>query len=274
MSSGKIWLGFYKRCMGNSRTPKWSAWFRAYQELNDFLPEGDRKQWFIYRFNGSPSIKDAVEAAGIPHTEVDLILVNGESVSFAYRLQHEDRVSIYPVFESFDMEGVTRLRMRPLRNPAFVLDVHLGKLARLLRLFGFDALYRNDLDDPEIIDISIEQGRVILTRDVGILKHRRVTHGYWVRGTDPEEQLEEVISRFQLEGAVRVFSRCMNCNGPLNRVEKKEVEHLLEPETRKHFDTFFQCGSCGQVYWRGSHYDKLQETIRRILSFTNRPDAV
>lgn len=260
--------------MDKTKTPKWSAYFRAYEELNDFLPEKDRKQWFVYRFNGSPSIKDAVEAAGIPHTEVDLILVNGESVTFDYRLQHGDRVSVYPVFESFDIEGVTHLREQPLRKPAFILDVHLGKLARLLRLFGFDALYRNDLDDPEIIDISVEEGRVILTRDVGILKNRRVTHGYWVRNTDPEEQLKEVISRFQLEGAVRVFSRCMNCNGELKPVEKNEVEHLLEPETCRHFDTFFQCGSCGQVYWKGSHFDKLQEKIRRVLSFTNEEDPV
>ena len=260
--------------MDKTKTPKWYAYFRAYEELNDFLPEEDRKQWFVYRFNGSPSVKDAVEAAGIPHTEVDLILVNGESVTFDYRLQQEDRVSVYPVFESFDIEGVTHLRERPLRKPAFILDVHLGKLARLLRLFGFDTMYRNDLDDPEIIDISVEEGRAILTRDVGILKHRRVTRGYWVRNTDPEEQLKEVISRFQLEEAIRVFTRCMNCNGELKPVKKSEVEHLLESETRKHFDTFFQCGSCGQVYWKGSHFDKLQEKIRRILSFTNRKEGV
>ena len=147
-----------------------AANFRFYEELNDFLPENKRKIEYSYAFYGTPAVKDAIEAEGVPHTEVDLILVNGKSVGFDYLLQHSDRVSVYPVFETLDISPVIRLREKPLRESKFILDVHLGKLTKLLRRLGFDSNYRNDYSDPEIVNISLKEKRIILTRDRGILK--------------------------------------------------------------------------------------------------------
>ena len=153
------------------------AQFRFYEELNDFLAPALRKCEFAYAFTGTPSVKDPIEAIGVPHTEVDLVLVDGESLDFTRRLTGGERVAVYPVFERLDIAPVTRLRARPLRRTRFVLDVHLGKMARYLRLLGFDALYRTDYDDATIIRLSLDEQRIILTRDRGVLKHTAVTHG-------------------------------------------------------------------------------------------------
>ena len=158
-----------------------TADFRFYEELNDFLPPELRKRTFTYTFNGTPAVKDAIEAIGIPHSEVDLVLIDGQSVDFARHLRHGVRVAVYPMFERLDVTRVTRLRPRPLRRIRFVLDVHLGTLARYLRLLGFDTLYRNDYDDHQIVRLAHEDARIILTRDLGLLKHGAVTHGRWVR---------------------------------------------------------------------------------------------
>ena len=242
-----------------------TASFRFYQELNDFLPLYNKKQQFTYSFKSNPSIKDAIEALGVPHTEVDLILVNGTAVDFSCRLRQGDRVSVYPVFESFDVSHVTRLRKQPLRNSRFILDVHLGKLARDLRMFGFDTLYENDYDDPEIVRLGVEEQRIILTRDIGILKHSDVTHGYWVRSTHPEEQLIEVMQRFDLYCQCRPLTRCIVCNGPIETVSKNEIHQRLLPRTKKFYSEFFFCRRCDRIYWKGSHYIKMSEKIRDTL---------
>lgn len=241
------------------------AIFRFYEELNDFLPMEKQKQSFAYYFNGTPSIKDAIEALGVPHTEVDLILVNGNSVSFEYLLKPADYVSVYPVFESLNISPLIRLRPEPLREVKFVLDVHLGKLARLLRLLGFDSFYWNNLTDAEIVDISLNERRIILTGDRGILKNKKVTHGYFIRNSNPELQLSEVVQRFDLYWQIRPFQRCLNCNGLIQSVEKEKITAFLLPNTRHTFNEFFQCMNCQQIYWKGSHYQRMQEKIERIL---------
>jgi len=166
-----------------------TAYFRFYEELNDFLPQEKRKKLFPYEFNGTPSIKDAIEAIGVPHVEIDLILVNSLSVDFSYKLKNADSVSVYPVFESFDIASVTHLREKPLRDLKFVADVHLGKLTKYLRLYGFDTYYRTDLNDEEIIDLAGSDKRVILTKDKGLLKNKKVTRGYYIRSRYPRYQL-------------------------------------------------------------------------------------
>lgn len=240
--------------------------FRLYAELND-LPavksKGGRE--IIYSIKGKTSVKDAIESLGIPHTEVDLILVNGTPVTFAYHLHPGDRISVYPVFESLDIGRVNRLRPAPLREPKFILDVHLGKLARWLRIAGFDTLYRNDYHDDEIIQTALKECRIILTRDLGILKNGKVTHGYFIRETRPESQFSEVIRRFQLASSLAPFSRCVVCNTPLTKVSKKEVSHLLQPLTRKFYDEFRKCPSCGKIYWKGSHYNRMHQRMMKIL---------
>ena len=145
--------------------PEYTAEFRFYALLNDFLPPAQRKRTMHYRFSGHPGIKDPIEVFGIPHTEVELIIVNGQSVGFDYQLQAGDRVAVYPVFKSLDINPLVRLREKPLRDPRFILDVNLGKLAKRMRLLGFDSLYRNDYNDAEIVNFAVNEQRIVLTRD-------------------------------------------------------------------------------------------------------------
>jgi uncharacterized protein with PIN domain len=253
------------------------AEFRFYAELNDFLgtkPAGERVTTYAYR--GHPSVKDAIEALGVPHTEVDLILANGETVDFDYHLRPGDRIAVYPVFESLDISSLVRLRgaaalRRPLRRTAFVLDVHLGKLARLLRMLGFDARYRNDYEDKEIVDIARQERRIILTRDRGLLMRGAVTHGYWVRSMAPVAQAREVVRRFDLREQVQPFTRCLRCNGTLEPVPAEVVRDRVPPQAaawcaERGICDYHRCTRCGQVYWPGTHYERMQRTVARILA--------
>jgi uncharacterized protein with PIN domain len=236
-----------------------SAEFRFYEELNDFLPVGWRKRTLCYRFNGHPGVKDPIEAHGVPHTEVELIIVNDLSVGFDYRLQDGDRVAVYPLFESFDVSPLVKLREAPLRRTAFVLDVNLGKLARRLRLLGFDALYSNRYEDAEVADIAAAEKRIVLTRDRRLLHAKRITHGYWVRSVDPDGQTGEVLRRFDLYRQIRPFRRCLLCNGVLKPVPKAEILHRLEPKTKLYYEVFFTCDACGKIYWEGSHLAGMRQ---------------
>jgi len=251
--------------MGRKPPKDRQAAFRFYAELNDFLPPETDGPERPYRFSGKPSVKDAIEAQGVPHAEVELILVNGREADFGRPLRHGDRVAVYPVFESFDVASAVRLREGPLREIAFVLDGHLGKLARWLRLLGFDAAYRNDFEDAEVADLSARQGRVVLTRDRRLLHRKAIERGYWVRSLRPDEQIAEVLRRFQLERAVRPFRRCLACNGLLRPVPKAEILDQLEPKTRRYYDDFRRCQSCGKIYWKGSHYDRMAAKLSRAL---------
>lgn len=242
------------------------ATFRFYEELNDFLPKEKRKRQFEYCLKLNQTVKDAIEAIGVPHTEVDLIIINGESAGFAYHPQHADFISVYPVFESFNIKSVVKLRPKPLRVTKFVLDVHLGKLCKYLRMLGFDTFYHNHLEDSEIIKISITQKRIILTRDIGILKNGKVTHGYWLRSQNPREQIQEVIKRFDLLKDIKPFNRCTVCNGLVRNVDKEKVTDLLEPGTKKYYHQFFQCESCLKIYWEGSHYEKMNTFIEDVVA--------
>ena len=239
------------------------AEFRFYEELNDFLPPEKRKRSFKHRFRGTPSVKDTIEAIGIPHTEVDLVLVNGQSVGFDHILRGGERVAVYPVFERLDVSPVTRLRPTPLRESRFVVDVHLGTLARYLRLLGFDTVWRNDLQDPEIIHCASRERRIILTRDLGILKDGRVTHGYWLRSIDPQAQVEEVVRVFDLGSQLAPYSRCMECNGTVRSISRREAAPRVPLQVFLVYRDFSRCESCGRVYWAGSHQRRLGAVIER-----------
>lgn len=248
----------------NSRIRDARALFRFYEELNDFLAPDRRKVAFDYAFNGTPSVKDAIEAIGVPHSEVDLVLVDGRSVGFEHRLTGGERVAVYPVFERLDIAPLTRLRPRPLRQTRFVVDVHLGKLARHLRLLGFDTLHRNDWDDATIVRRSLDEARTILTRDVGLLKNAAVTHGHWVRATAPRAQLAEVVRAFDLSGAMRPFTRCTVCNGELRPVAKDAVAERLPERVRARCTEFAQCGQCERIYWAGTHHERLRRLVAAV----------
>ena len=240
------------------------ARFRFYEELNDFLPADRKKCDFEHIFSGRNSVKDMIEALGVPHPEIDLILVNGHPVDFSYVVQDGDRISVYPVFESFDITPLVRLRPRPLRTSRFVLDTHLGKLAKYLRMLGFNTLYRNDYDDATLAALASQESRILLTRDQGLLKRRVVMRGYYVRETQPRQQLREVLSRFDLHRAMHPFRRCLSCNGLLGSVPKAEILDRLEPNTRRYFQDFWRCNDCGRIYWKGSHYQRMVRVLEEL----------
>ena len=241
------------------------AYFRFYGSLNDFLPSSRRQQGFAYLVRGNPSIKDTIEALGIPHPEVELILANGQSVDFSYSLKNGDRFSVYPQFTSLSLGSLQLLRPHLLLT-RFVLDVHLGKLATYLRLLGFDTWYRNDCDDEELADISDSEQRILLTRDRGLLKRSIVTYGYCVRAINPIQQSREVLQRFALWDKIRSFQRCLRCNGDLVSVDLDEVSARLPTKTRQYYNKFYLCQGCQQIYWKGSHYSDLQKLVQKITN--------
>jgi len=238
-----------------------SAKFRFYAELNDFLPYKQRFEDVKIAFCGRQTVKHLIESIGVPHTEVDLVLVNGKSFDFSYLVKNKDRISVYPVFERFDISPINHLRPEPLRNPKFILDVHLGRLAAYLRLLGFDILYDTEFCDEEIAELSKEQQRICLTRDRGLLKRKLINRGYCLRSTDSRLQLKEVLQRFDLRKKIKPYTRCVHCNGILNDVEKEAILDKIMPGTQEYYDDFKQCADCGQVYWKGSHFDRLQKLI-------------
>ena len=239
--------------------------FRFYEELNDFLAPRQHKQDIEYRFDGQPAIKDPIEVLGVPHSEVDLILINGDSVGFDYKLKNGDRVAVYPMFESLDISQLQRLRPEPLRKTAFIVDVNLGKLARRLRMIGFDTTYGNRLDDREIVNIAKREQRIILTRDQRLLFRKAITHGYWVRSDDPDTQLKEVMRRLDLHRQIKPLQRCLECNGKIERVDREQLWSSLEPLTRRYYSKFFRCSHCSKVYWEGSHVAHMNDAIRQMI---------
>ncbi|MBO0692708.1 MAG: Mut7-C ubiquitin/RNAse domain-containing protein [Acidimicrobiaceae bacterium] len=237
---------------------------RFYAELNDLLPRDRRGQAFTVEVAPGTTVKDLAESLGVPHTEIDVILVNSEPVGLAHRIRDGDRVSVYPMFEAFDVTSHAPFRPSPLRTPRFVLDVHLGKLARGLRLLGFDTRWHNHASDEDLVRASLREHRVLLTRDRGLLKRSAVTHGYLVRETAWRAQVQEVLRRFDLFDAVEPFRRCLECNGQLEEVAKADVDDQLSPRTRRDYDEFHRCLGCGRVYWRGSHFDRLRTVVDEL----------
>jgi uncharacterized protein with PIN domain/sulfur carrier protein ThiS len=238
---------------------------RIYGTLGDFLPRTRRQTTLVCSFEGSRSVKDLVEQLGIPHPEIDVLVVNGALVDFAYPLRDCDRVAVYPRFEAIDVGPALHLAPPAQAHPRFVADVHLGRLAAYLRLAGFDTTYRNDLSDHEIVAISAADDRTVLTRDVGLLKHRRIVRGCFLRNTEPARQLLEVMRRFALAKSAAPFTRCLRCNAVLIPVPKEVVDRELPPRTRDCQTEFARCPECRRVYWPGSHYSRMRLFIETAL---------
>lgn len=243
------------------------ATFRFYAELNDFLPPNKRQVKIEHYFGERGSIKDMIESLGVPHPEVDCIEVNGVSVNFSYIVQDGDIINVYPISTAIETPVLSLVRPKPLNVIRFVLDIHLGKLASSLRLLGFDTLYRNDYDDAELADISSTQTRILLTRDKGLLMRSVVTYGYYVRNTDPQQQIVEVLRRFDLFKLVSPFERCLRCNGLLKPVTKQAVIGKLPENIQRDVEEFHCCQGCEQIYWKGSHYERLQQFIDGVLDY-------
>jgi uncharacterized protein with PIN domain len=245
--------------------------FCFHAELNHFLSPNKRQVSFPYYFKERASIKDTIESLGVPHPEIEVILVNTKSVDFSYIVQDGDSIQVYPVSASKEILSPISLRPQLPTILRFVLDVHLGKLAASVRMLGFDTLYRNDYDDQELAQISASEQRILLTRDKGLLMRSLVTFGYYVRATNPEQQIVEVMRRYDLFNKVLPFQRCIRCNGLLEPVEKEAIIDQLPQKTRIAIDEFHRCRECSQIYWRGSHYEKMQNFIEEVLSSQDNP---
>lgn len=242
-----------------------TATFRFYEELNDFLPRERRKRDFDCVCAREATTKHMIEALGVPHTEVELILVNGESVGFDHRLRDGDRVAVYPRFEALDIRPLLRLREMPLRNTRFVADAHLGGLAKLLRLAGFDTLYDNHFHDDDIVATAAREGRIVLTRDIELLKRKDVTHGCYVHALKPEQQLLEIFRRLDLTASAKPFSLCLECNAPLRPIAKSEVLERLPESVREQHEHFATCDICRRVFWEGSHWRRMRTLLAGVM---------
>jgi uncharacterized protein with PIN domain len=237
---------------------------RVYGPLNDFLPYAQRQLAIAVAFNGRTTVKDVVEGVGVPHPEVDLILVNGDPTPFESRVQGGERVAVFPRFYQIDIDGVASVRSSSPDATRFVLDGHLGKLARRLRLCGLDAVCPPGADDDELAALASREHRVLLTRDRELLKRRMVAHGYFVRETDAHGQLVEVLRRFE-PPVMAPFSRCLECNVELRAVPKASVESSLPKGVRSQFESFHTCDACRRVYWEGSHWTRLSKAVAAAL---------
>jgi uncharacterized protein len=238
-----------------------TATFRFYEELNDFLAHKWRRREFTVTCARAATTKHMIEALGVPHTEVELILLNGVSVGFSALLREGDRVAVYPKFEAFDITPMLRVREQPLRDTRFVADTHLGSLAHLLRMMGFDTLHNNGFADDEIERIAVAQGRIVLTRDRDLLKRRSIAHGCYVRALRTQQQLREIFERLDLVRSARPFTLCPACNAALHAVAKAQVEHRLPPRVRELYERFSTCELCGRVFWEGDHWRRLRALV-------------
>ena len=248
------------------------ATFRFYEELNDFLPNEKRKRDFQAFFRPKSTVKDVIGSMGVPHAEVDLILVNGASVDFACPLEGGERISVYPVFESLDIRSCKNLGPNPLRHLRFVTDTHLGRLSRYLRLLGFDTVHYNDFNPRGLIEVSIRQARVLLTRSRRLLQHKVITRGILVREVDPRMQLKAIFQRLDLHAEARPFSRCLCCNGLVRPTSKQRVAHRLPSRVRDRYQAFFLCSSCNRVYWKGTHFKRMTRFVHDVLGGMARRD--
>jgi uncharacterized protein with PIN domain len=251
-----------------------TATFRFYEELNDFLAPDRRQREFTVACAQAATTKHMIEALGVPHTEVELILVNGEPANFSRQLEDGDRVAVYPRFEAMSITPLLRVRDMPLRATRFVADAHLGGLAHMLRMLGFDTLYDNQFEDDAIVALAEQEGRIVLTRDRELLKRRAVTHGCYVHALKSETQLREIVERLDLARRARPFTRCLHCNAPLRPVDKASVLDRLPPKVRMHYDRFSTCDACGRVYWEGSHWRNMRRLLDGLLPGGQQADSV
>lgn len=242
----------------------YSSKVKFFGECNDFLDKSLRMQWIEYSFDDRPSVKDTIEALGVPHTEVGAIQIiteNGEQywADFSHLMMNKEKIKVYP---NCFLSTTIALPFKPKGKITFLLDVHLGGLARYLRLAGFNCLHESkDYGDPVLAHLASQNDYILLTRDIGLLKRSKVNYGRWVRHTKPIEQFKEVISHYKLKDEVKPFSRCVKCNGDIGFVEKDRIESMVPENIFAQYDDFRQCKSCQQIYWQGGHINSINEIL-------------
>ncbi len=232
------------------------ARFRFDAGLRPLLQHAQADGEFDYRFSGPQSAKHLIESVGIPHTEIGAVVANSAPVDNGYLVQDGDTVDVFGNPPDRDLD----------KEPLFVLDGHLGRLAAHLRMLGLDCLYENDYDDDTLAAVSVSQGRILLTRDRRLLMRKAVTQGYLLRSLEPHEQLLEVVHRYALRKWIRPFQRCIRCNHLLEQVAKEVILDRLEPLTKLYFGDFRICPACKQIYWKGSHFERMEKLIASLES--------
>ena len=238
---------------------------RCYEELNEFLPSEKRKVQFIHTIPVQTSVKDLIESFNIPHTQVQMILVNGEQEDFSYIVQENDRIGVYPFFHTFDINSVSKIS-HPLPDEThFLADQHLGMLARYLRMLGINTDYNENLSGHKLVHKANQEERILLTKDHNILKRNELKYGYFVYADDLDSQLYELILQFKLKEHITLFSRCLECNSLLHPIEKAMIEHRLPQKVKEYHQNFTICTRCDKIYWKGTHYDRMKEKIEKIL---------
>ena len=243
-----------------------TATFCFHEELNDFLPSKRRGREFPVPCARNATTKHMIEALGVPHTEVELILVNGQPVGFDRLLRDGDQVAVYPRFDSLAIKPLLRLREWPLPVIHFVADSHLGGLARLLRMAGFDTLYRNDYLDSAIAEIAGRERRILLTRDRDLLKQRGISHGCYVHALKPARQFAEIVARLKLARNFRPFTLCLECNAPVHSIKKLSIFRKLPPSINARHEYFTICDHCGRVFWEGSHWQRMRQLLETTIA--------
>jgi uncharacterized protein len=235
-------------------------YIRFYDDLNDFLPEPKKQQRFIFTIIDRTSVKDAIESIGIPHIEIDVIIVNGISVDFNYLINDNDNISVFPQFTALQNENLIHLKKPFPSKIKFTADNHLGALARYLRMIGIDTLYENDIDVHDYLN----EERIILTKNLRLLKEKKISYGYYVRNILPAEQLKEVVNKFRLQKIILEFSRCLECNNPLTSIDKDLIKHRIPPKVYQWQNEFHYCDNCDKIYWKGSHYERMSLLIKSL----------
>lgn len=232
-------------------------------DLPIFLAKGSRSSTLEMDLTRRTSIKDFIEALGVPHPEIQRLTVNCREKDFGYLVEAADRIEVFPFVSPVDPTIATALRP-PVGKISFAVDANVGKLARLLRMTGFDTFHEPQLDDDKLAEKSRREGRIILTRDRALLKRNAVVHGRLIRNSQPAAQLREIISLYDLRDRIKPFSRCLCCNEILQPVAKKDILARLEPLTRKYFDDFHKCPACARLYWPGSHRENMLDYLQGL----------
>lgn len=241
-----------------------TAYFRFYADLNPFLPKEKRQIEFSHQFIDKTTIKDMIEGLGVPHTQIDLMLVNNRPVDFNYHVKENDRISVYPLFFTIDISEIKKTKTIKSSPIKFALDVHLGKLANRLRMFGFDTFYKNQINDPELVEIANKEKRTLLTRDRGILKRKATTNGCYIKNIQAHKQVIEVINRFKLWDKVKPLTRCLVCNEQLSAINKEKIINKIPDGIKKTYKEFYFCTYCQKVFWKGSHYDNMIKLLNKL----------
>lgn len=237
---------------------------RFHRDLNVFLGSKAGDAVIERQLAEKTSIKDIIESCGIPHPEVDLILVDEEPVGFDRTLANDAKVDAFTV-ENHGTDYAEE-RLQTIGITRFVADGHLGGLTRNLRLLGFDVAYCQNAEDRQLLEVMARENRALLTRDRRLLMHAIVQHGYWPRSQNADEQAIEVVRRFDLSELIAPFTRCLRCNALLEEATRAEIVDKLEPLTKIYYHQFRRCPDCKQIYWSGSHFPKLQKRIEEIRS--------